>query len=453
MSKIDLQNITVWANSEVNVDYPGVTLEDAGYLGEEQPFNEHHNWIWNVRDKRLNALTQRANATDIEPPNTEIEDYCAAIYKASSGRDWIHPYSGSNSYSFGGDSPIFMCRGWNYALGKPVLYLILQGDATKIVEIRNDKDFGMTREDHSVSITGTMDAICCDGPHIYTLGVNGGTARVTKIITDPWSATPVGAGGSPVVIDTSGFGRNNIIVADSNHIAFIGKDEATDQNVAVNVYTKDLVNSQGSGNAPNSATDYPGTALCTDGFTLFFTTTSVTGGNTMLCAANISNPAIATGAGGAFTAKVIGASGTKAGHTIYDGRHVSVLRDDGYIASFNKDIDRYKNLDFLFENAKSPDSIFPKFLFDGFTGWAIMQHDGDDDSNNGFIAPFRPQEICLDHPTTRTIQKKQFLSSYTNAVPFMGKTRFEYSDGCLWYITDAGTSSALQRLPNILNRR
>lgn len=454
-SGIDLENVIVWANSETNVDYPGSTLEDAGYLGEEQPFNEHHNWIWNVRDKRLNKLTDRANRTHIAPPGSNIENFCSGLYDLNT-EDWIHGYSGINTYAFTPPGlPIYMCRAWNYTLKRPVLYVVAQNDNTKIMEIRNADDFSIEKVDHSVSITGTIDAICSDGPYLYILGVNLGSARVTKIATNPWSATPVLEGGSPILIDTNGYGRNKIIVASSTHIAFIGKDESTDQNKAVNVWAKaDFANLQGSGNAPSSATDYPGTALCSDGSTLFFTTTSTTSGNTMLCAANIANPGIATGLGGAFTAKIIGGFGTKAGHTIYDGRHISVIRDDGAIGSFNKDVDRWRSLDFQFNNAKSPDALFPKFVFTGFTAWALFQHDGDDDANNGFITPFRSQEICLDHPApTQLINKKQFLYSYTNTIPRMGMTRLEYSDGCLWYLTDVGTDNILHRIPNILNRR
>lgn len=450
---IDLENVTEWANDGTQITEPPGTLQDAGYTGGEQPFNEHHNWIWNTRDDRINRLTNRANRTNISQPGLSIEDFCSDLQY---NKDWIHGYSGLNTYGFiPTEKPIAMCRGWNYTKKRQCIYVVIQGDNTKIVELRNADDFTIEKEEHSVSITGTIDAICCDGPYLYILGVNLGTARVTKIATNPWSATPVLEGGSPILIDTTNVGKNRIIVADSTHIAFIGKDETCASAKIINVWTKaPFTNLQGRGNAPNSATDWPGTALCSDGATLFFTTTSTTGGNTLLCAANIADPTQATGTGGAFTNKVIGASPAKAGHTIFDGMHISVIRNDGYIASFNKDLDRYKNLDFQFENAKSPDEDFPKFVFDGFTAWAMFQHDGDDDSNNGFIAPFRPQEICLDHPTTRrAIQKKQFLSTYTAATVIMGETRLEYSDGCLWYIKRAGVEQIVYRIPNILARR
>jgi hypothetical protein len=451
---IDLEKTVVWANDETQVDTPPTELQDEGYAGEEQPFNEHHNWIWNSRDKKLNRLTDRANRTHISSPGLSIEDFCSDLNHPED--DWVHPYSSYNNYGFiPTEFPIYLCRGWNYTLKKPCIYVVIQGDNSKIVEIRNGDDFSIEREDHSVSITGTIDAICCDGPYVYILGVNLGSARVTKIQTNPWSATPVAEGGSPILIDTTNVGKNRIIVADSIRIAFVGKDEHCASAKVINVWNKTIGgNLEGRGNAPNSATDFPGTALCSDGFTLFFTTSSTTGGDTRLCAANIADPTTATGSGGAFANTSIGASGVKGGHTIFDGRHISVINDLGYVISFNKDVDRVRNLDFRFENTKSPNEAFPKFVFDGFTAWAMFQHDGDDDANNGFIAPFRPQGIMLDYPTgTMTLKKKEFLSSFTDGATVMGETRLEYSDGCLWYIKRAGDEQIIYRLPNILNRR
>lgn len=459
MSKIDLQNITVWANNEDNVSYPGTTLEDVGYLGEEQPFNEHHNWIWNVRDKRLNALTDRANRTNIASPSMPIDEFCSGLHHNIN--DWVHPYSGYNAVSFGANNVINMCRGWNYTRGQEVIYAILEGDQTKVREIRNSPTFeAFGSEDHSVTLdapgTETMEAICCDGPYVYILvSEAGGFGKVYKFSTNPWSPTKVASQVSTTLIDTTGVGRNKIIVANASNIAWIGKGESTDSGKVIRIFSKDFVTVlSGRGNAPSSATYYPGTGLASDGSTVFFTVLSTALGNPLLCAANISDPTQATGLGGAFTAKTLGSSTQIGGDVIYDGRHVSVIRNDGYIASFNKDIDRYKSLDFLFENAKLPTGEpFAKMIHDGFTAWSLMQHDGDDDSNNGFIAPFRPQEICLDHPTTRIIQKKEFISSYTVVSVIMGEMRLEYADGCLWYNPRVGSSTHFYRLPNILNRR
>lgn len=459
---IDIENVREWANSG-DVSEPSTTKQDDGYEGAEQPFNEHHNWIWNFRDKKTNQTSNRLNRTHIANPGTAIGAFCEG--KQNVNTDWIHPYGWPNTKDLGSDTVINMCRGWNYALKQPVIYAVYKGDSTKIVEFRNDNsvgnDFDIDKEDHAITLDApgseNIEAICCDGPNIYLLCEVSGSTKLYKFNVNPWSASKVASKSVSISQDTAGLGRNAIIVANANLLAFIGRGEHGGSNKVINTVTKDLVTVvSGRGNSPVSTTYFPGTGLVSDQSTVFFTFYSTTTDNLLLCAADLSDLSTATGTGGAFGTKIIGDDTKKAGGIIYDGRHISVLRDDGYVASFNKDIDRWRTLDFQFENAKSPDEDFPKLVYDGFTAWSILQHDGDDDSNNGFVAPLRVNEICLDHPTTRTIQKKEFLSTYTDGATIMEDTRMIYSDGCLWIspkVASTSPGTQLFRIPNLMNRR
>lgn len=458
-SGIDLENRRVWANAG-DVTEPSTVKQDDGYDGAEQPFNEHHNWIWNNRDIKENKKTDRLNRTHIASPGTSIADFCSNLNSRLTN-DWLHPYATQNLISFGASPVVNMCRGWNYVRKQEVIYAVIRGDNTKIVEIRNADDFSIETEDHliTVDVPGleTIEAICCDGPFIYVMIENTGSAGIYKYATNPWSATKVAFLATPIDIDLTGKGKNNIIVADTSNLAFVGVNEATLAARSINIVPKTLLSvASGRGNAPSSATYFAGTGLCSDGFTCFFGVYSSAADNTLLCAGNIADPTIATGLSGSFTAQTIGAVAINPGGLIHDGRHISILRSDGYVSSFNKDIPKWRPLDFQFENTFSPDEKFPKITYDGFTAWAILQHDGDSDANNGFIAPFRPDDICLDHPTTRIIQNKIFLSTFTDGATIMEETRMEYADGCLWFnpeVLSAGGGANLFRVPNILNRR
>ncbi len=456
---IDLENIRVWAN-DGDVSEPSTTKQDDGYEGAEQPFNEHHNWIWNKRDILYNRSANKFNESHIQPPTIPFSDAIAGLY--TEPNQWLMPQGLLNRTTFGSNPVISMCTGYNHILKKQVVFALLQGDSTKFVEIRNATTattFAVQTEDHLITLdvpcSEVPEAIACDGSFVYILVEDSLDGKIYKFSINPHSATKVVSLDTGVTIDATGKGRNNIICVDDNNLAFVGRTQSTISGDTLAIVPKTLASvAKGIGNATSNGGYFPSTGMASDGTVVYFTIYDFNDVLTpRLCCANIADPTTSP-----VTEKVLSSSPTtRGGSIIYDGFNVSCLKSDASVAVYYRPIDRYNDNEFIFQDfvTPSPYEDFPKMVFDGFTAWAMGMFDGDTNVENGCISPFHPELITLDYAAIQDITKKIFLFNFP-ATQVMAETRMCYADGCLWYNPDVRTgvgSGILYRLPNIMNRR
>lgn len=454
---VDIARLLEWANSG-DITEPQVAKQNLGYLGGEQPFDEHHNWLFNKSDRYDNFAVDFINRRQTLPPTlNEATQFSNNLWPV----DWVHPYSSFNTYTFGANSIVYLNPGWNSTLNRPCVYAARYG-LQSITEIRNANDFTIETEVHAITLANgdeRIEAFCCDQFNIYVLASRpADDPRMYAFSTNPWSATPVWSFSIPQIIVNNGRGENNLILADNDWLA-LPATALTADNYCVYMVRRDGTPGvrTGRGNAPNSAAYRVTKGLCSNGTNLFFAVVNTTPANTLLCSADVSNPANATNGGGAITNK-----DTNSSHSIesliHDGYHIHGLNAGGNIFTYDWTQDIVDNVfAFTIQSTTSPQvhSDGPHMVFDGINAWALVEYDGTDD-HNGFVVPIRVADTCVDLTSPRTISGPRIFmqpSQPTNAMIL--DTRLAYSDNCLWLAPR--NSAALQnlviyRIPNLIAR-
>lgn len=476
---VDIDKRRVWAGNETQVVEPSTALQDAGYAPLEQPFNEHHNWIWYSRDKNANELIRNRNYSQHHAAGINISDQVAGLTYA---RDWLHPYSPVNTYaSTAGGQLICLCPAWDYTRNMPCVYLGVYGVSTGIYALRNDDDGSIAEEFIPLSfndpVNEYVEALVSEGDAFYvmTAGHPSGNVYFYRFSANPLSPTPVWSTTDAGTNFNLGFGQNAMCIADAR-LAYVRTNAAIGSQVIRLIRKGDgLSPTAGDGNAAGLGANYrisPGiVSNGTSSGNVFFLAYDTTGsGNNFLCGANIANPTVATiPSVGSWTRKEIAFTGVPGGgDLIHDGELVHALTVNGKVASFYWATDTYdvnNKAAFDFYDAQNPPTRLEhaSFAYDGFYGWALLEYDGDANSNNAFVAPVRLGDSAIDTPSAdaplilQAPNNPRIMIGEPRPVnPVTYQTKMVYSDNCLWMlprINTSGPSFILLRVPNIRARR
>jgi len=471
----DINKTDLWANLETQVAEPPGSLQDSGYAPLEQPFNEHHNWLWNSRDKIQHQLVQERNYKQHMASGILITDQCAQRFY---NRDWLHPYSAVNTYTFlSGNQPHCMCPGWDYSRNRPCIFVGLM-DEDGVYRVFNEDGGGIGAEFINLGFLNTSleypEALVCEGDALYvmTFGNPSGNMYFYRFPMNPFSSTPTWSTSHTGSNFKTGLGENAMCIAGdwlvyllsnlplgNNTIRFIRKSDAG-------------AFQQGEGNGLALGSNYQVTpSLVSNGTEVFFQATDNTATfHNYLCGCDVSNPANATTPLGAWTAKVL--NGTiigRGGDLIYDGHLVHCLSANGHVGSYNWHRNVWPLLnDAMWQYASAKITAGPtrqnhaNFAFDGFYGWALLEFDGEDADNQAFISPCRLGDTAIDYNTSNIPIALQapwpeiMLGEPKSADPVNYLTKMIYSDNCLWIIPRIKTApvgTTLLRLPDIRSRR
>jgi hypothetical protein len=484
MANID--KTRVWANDETRVSEPTTILQDAGYAPLEQPYNEHHNWIWNSRDKKLNHLLGERNLGQSHAAGISKADQVAGrfefdgVNRIPGGQDWLHPYSSLNKYQFpAGFQPTCMAPAWDYTLDRPVVYVGCAGLNTGIYSVRNADDGTIAVE----FIPLTFDeggefpeAIASEGDAFYILtagkaSTNYGIYRFSANPTSPtkaWSTVETSS-----LFGPAGLGRNALIVADDTWVAFPCTGVAPGSNTLVRMVRKSdgAAANSGDGNAGGYVSSFRASPnICSDGIRLHFAIEQLLSPATeriLIGTADIANLAQATDGGGSpvVVKQIDGTEGLGCGSLIWDGALVHVLTAKGTVASLYPDGNVYRTDSeptWEFANAFQPQSEtdHPSMCFDGLNAWVLLELDGIANDANAFISPLRVGDQSVDLISTQVLQSPD-QAEIMIGWPKPGTsqtydTKMVYSDNALWILPRIKSSPIgldLLRLPNLAARR
>lgn len=477
---VDITERTVWANNETQVSEPSSTLQDAGYAPLEQPYNEHHNWIWNSRDKQINKLLIERNYQQrfahTIPIGNQVSGQLGDPYNV------VHPYASLNEFSLVAGNPICICPAWDYSVDRPCVYIGVDG-YSGIVRVRNIST-GLYVQNLPLSfLEGTeyVESIVSEGDAFYvmTKGHSSGNVYFYRFSANPFSATPVWSSGYSGGAFLS-LGRNGLCIAgDWLATVLTGITLPTGPLVRLIRKSDAGATAQGSGNAGSLSAGYrPGWGITSNGISIFFSMFDPTVANRLyLCGADVSNPAQATypaGGAGPYAWSPQPLEGTAAvnvgsGDLVYDGRLVHILSTNGHIGSYEHEYNVWAASNkaiWKFEYAKTPidEQEHASMCFDGFYGYTLLEYDGASNINNSFISSVRLADTSIDRSST----EYPFILKPPNCPqimlgpprpqnPVTYLTKMVHSDNSLWILPriklPAYTGTTLIRLPNTWARR
>lgn len=456
----DIPRKREWGNSLTLIDEPPVSLQDDGYPGGEQPFGEHHNWIFNQADKNQNDLVHDRNYAQSVSAGIDIGFQASGFWNLS---DWLHSYSTRNAFTMA-SFPRSLAPGYNYTERRPSIYVARNG-FQGITEVHNGDSGALVTTDHALTLNNAaeeVEAIASDGPFVYvmTTGEPGFQATFYKFDVNPWSSTKVWSLTSSLFFDQSNRGINHLIIADSDWIAAPCTNTTPDTGISVLLINKDgLSSAAGRGNAPSNSLYKPSPTLVSNGTNLFFLLedTGAPGQFPTFCSANIADPTLATNPGGPITNDVIGAETQAAGmgSLIYDGRLVHMLSSYGKIYSYDWDTDTFQGasheqweISDTLTPAQGPDH--PSMTFDGLRAWALVGYQGSTGITGSFVVPVNVAEEAMDDSAAKTINgPKQMLQPPFTTNNLTG-SKLVFADNCLWMTININTGSpgtTLMRLP------
>lgn len=464
----DINKLRVWANELTNVVEPDVELQDEGYVGGDQPFAEHHDWIWWRRDKTVNQLIDEANYGRTQGAGLSTEEQASELYYGI--QDWLHPWSTKNKVTLPSE-PIDMCPGWDFTLEKQVVYVARLG-YSGVTQINNSDAGGIAVTHRALTLDDgaeVIDAICSDGDYLYVLTTGKPTfnATVYKFSANPWSSTPVWSLdiGTIFLFNTTNRGKNDLIVADGDWIATPLTNTAPSTGKSVMLINKDgLSTRSGRGNAPNNASYLTSPYLASNGTNLFFAVEDVGGQKPTFCTADIADPDLATNGGGAVNNNVAVTDGNVGvGSIIHDGHLIHWLTASGRIYSYDWDSDISSALthsQWTISRTPAPQvgTTAPSAAFDGMYMWTLWEYDGETDNDNGFFIPINVAEETMDEAGAKAISDPRILiQPPLPSGPSMSSTKTVYLDNCLFttlYIAPgAGSGFDILRLPNLQARK
>lgn len=457
-----ISKIVEWANSGP-LDDPGTAKTNDGYVASEQPTNENHNFIWNFRDRKMNELVRETAIRGLTPPNMDRDLSCAGFNSKS--LDWANPESALNTLTYATDSLIHLARGWDYARNKPVVYVLLEDDDSKISVIYEDDDYTIKSEDWGI-VPGIAlmkpEAIACDGPTVFILfGNASGEAVLQSYNAQTRSSLPIATLVTSLSIGTGGKGRQSLIVADDTRLAFVAVLESTAGGDSIAVVDKSLAGGTlqtGIGNAESAATTFPRPTLTTDGEALFFVTYDSVSAEYYLCVADIDDLSSATGAGGSLVRDEI--IGGEPGELVNTGRLTLVPLDTGAVSAYDKDdTDTFPpQLDGVMDTIGDVDistGDLVRSAFDGLYVWFLYLNDESAPPNDqGVLVAFSAAEMSLRSKSTSWAKEKARIITSRGSNPTKRESRLVVSDGALWLIPDttATSDAKIQRVPNLKTR-
>ena len=463
----------VWGNLGIHIDEPDTALQDRGYEPLEQPFNEHHNWIWNSRDIQTNHLLNERNFWQRFAPSLSIERQVSGQFEGA--HNITHPYSELNAIQ-NTDNPVCICPAWDYSVNRPCVYVGFVDIKTGIRSYRNDDTGNIIVTDIPLdfgSVTEYPEAIVSEGEAFYvmTKGATPNAAKFYRFSANPMSSTPVWTWTDT---ETKFRPMRNSMCIAGDYLAYLRTDVSPTGDLVQLVRKSDAgAGFTGNGNATGLGSTYrAGWSIVSNGQSVFFPVYDSAGiDEVYLCGADISNPTVATYPGGSWARKMLGGSkpNVGSGDVIFDGQLVHTADTRGYIWAYNWNKDSWNINDaaqWHLANAKySPDrQEHLSMCFDGLRGYVLAEFDGLNNSNNAFVSPVNLADSSLDAqasdtpyevnpPSTSQIMIEEPLP----ADPASYHTRIVYSDNSLWLLPQVNAISAVKntiiRIPNIWARR
>lgn len=476
---VDIDKRREWANNGTQISEPSTTLQDAGYAPLEQPYNEHHNWIWNSRDKNVNQLIEERNYSQRHAAGISIGDQVAGL---TYSRDWLHPYSPINTHAFPSPGqPICLCAAWDYTLNRPCVYVGSTGVSSGIYTVRNGDDGSIVQGFIPLFFNDNVneypEAIVSEGDAFYVMtgGHTSGNVFFYRYSANPLSPIPIWSTSDAGSQFNLGLGQNAMCIAES-FLAYVRTNTPIGSQAIRLIRKSDAgAFTQGDGNATGLSTSYyvsPGIVSngTSSGNVFFLAYHSSGSSNVFLCGANIANPTVATiPTVGSWTRKEIAFTNyAGGGELVHDGELVHGIVANGKIASFYWAADIYdvnNKAAFDFYDSPNPPTRLKhaSLAYDGLYGWALLEYEGDANGNNAFVAPVRLGDSAIDTPSADAPYILQFPNNPrimigeprpANPVTYQGK--MVYSDNCLWILPRINTSPVsytMLRLPNIAARR
>jgi hypothetical protein len=474
---VNINERTVWANLETKVAEPPSTLQNEGYASLEQPYNEHHNWIWNSRDKNANWMIRERNLAQRVPPVISIAQQIGQRY-GEENASWVHPYanySGTNvnEVSFSANQPLCIAPAWDYTRDVPCVYVGREDWNTGLFRLRQSSQ-GIVEDFITLNFnesTEYVESVVSDGPFFYvmTLGHSSGDAYFYRFSADSLNPVPAWStsdGGS----NFKSGGRNGMCIA-GDFLAYVRTNVAAGNNVIRLIRKADAGEfRQGGGNSTSLPSTYVvGQNIVSNGDNVFFEMYDAVGSsNLFLCGANIADPTQATGPTGAWTKKELYiTSGTMSGDLVFDGRLVHASSANGLIGTYDWTSNTWDtNGIWHLSNAKDPPLRMEhtSMAYDGFYAWVMYENDGMSSNNDSFIAPVRVSDTAIGHdlgviPIEISIPVIPEISvgPPSSPSPSTERTKMCYSDNALWIIPLLADSPAgdtkIIRLPNLRERR
>jgi hypothetical protein len=388
----------VWANDETQVAEPSTTLQDTGYAPLEQPYNEHHNWIWNSRDKGANRIIHDRNMATRFDAVISIGDQVSRNFQTY---DAAHIYKAGRN-AFVDNLLNAICVGWHYDTQRECV-LLGKAITSNITRVRNDDEFNLLSESLVFTFNEASErpeAMVSEGDTLYvmTLGHSSGDAYFYRFSINPFNATPIWS-----TSDTGSFfknrGRSCLCIA-GDWLAYLRTNVEIDTGTdVIRMIRKSDAGAfrQGMGNILGVSGFYTGWSLVANADSLFYGAYNpTTVGAVKLGGADIANPNTANYPGGLWFGKDIGGTTpgggviVGAGDLIYDGELVHISTTNGLIASYDWEADiwtasgasnyRVSNaLEDVAELEHAP------FAYDGFNAWLLSELEGASGNDNNSI--------------------------------------------------------------------
>lgn len=351
-----------------------------GWNVGEQPPAQWENYRVNRDNLKINELIDVHDLHVENDYNDSIEDRCAGIPNSAALLNPVNAINRLDVYTPGGvAAPITAaCRGYDRRNSRECVFGLCYSVTTKrIALIYNDPS------DNTIGIEVTAIVadssshipidICCDGDYIYVLMTSAGLTNAhiyryemgatfaAGFDTSPDGHIEIAGYGAPVkalglATESGGHGGRRLIVADADHIAFVGGGEVV-------IVDKELTTFEhGTGSLASLGVFYVSptietNGICSDGSRIWFTANCTLDTDpqeyTILLSALISNPADPTGGitRDMSTNPVIwlalyevpAPTTTRAGVTalIWDGDNVNVLGNGTYKAEGADDPTHY----------------------------------------------------------------------------------------------------------------
>jgi hypothetical protein len=299
----NLWELIVWANLETQVDEPPSPLQNSGYAPLEQPYNEHHNWIWNRDNKKTNEIIRERNMAQKFSRAISKEQQVAGRF-GDQYASWVHPYPNHygdsvNVRTYFGNQPICVAPAWDYTNDVACVYVGRDGWNTGI-ESHRQASTGI--EIDTINLTfneGTeyVEAIVSEGEYFYvmTLGHSSGDAYFYRFSANPLSPTPAWST-SDAGSNFKTKGRNAMCIA-GDFLAYLRTDlNATDDVVRLIRKVDAGEFRQGTGNMGTlPGTYWTGHSIVSNGTSVFFAAyDGISTGNVYLVGADIADPDLAT---------------------------------------------------------------------------------------------------------------------------------------------------------------
>lgn len=480
---VSIPKRSVWGKNETQIIEPSQVLQDNGYAPLEQPYNEHHNWIWNSRDKGANTLIHAHNFTRKYANGIGINDQTAQNFLAW---DAAHPYSASNSQNLPyGSQPTCICPGWNFYDNRAGVWVGFQDDTREAWLVTQDTQgfvSGLPFLLEFNEISEYCEALVCEGDALYvmTMGHSSGDVYFYRFSINPYSATPIWStsdsgsffknqGRSCLCIagDWIGYIRTNVALSGGAGTEFLRLIRKSDAGAF----------RQGHGNTNSLAsTYYPGWSMVANGDSIFYGVYDPTNSAYVhLGGADIDNLNVANYPGGLWFSHQIegtapgGVVRIGAGDLVHDGQLVHISTTNGLIASYNWDTDSWQSLNtaqWQCANAKEDHDRqeHASMCYDGFNAWILVEHNGAFSSNNAFVSRAPVSQNSIDDPSGNLpfqlkppFAPEMMLGPPKPSGPVTSLTKIAYADEALWvlpYISATPTTGTnFIRIPYVDGRR